>query len=100
MDAADGIKFLGVLAVDRERFSDTARLLATAAAARTRLYCLTPGFFACPRREAARRAVETLAAGHYQGRSSSRLCWRQDALMCPWSPRSRPCSPAPYSARP
>jgi DNA-binding CsgD family transcriptional regulator len=46
MDAADGVEFLGVLAADRERFSDAARLLAAADAARIRLYCLTPGFTA------------------------------------------------------
>ena len=48
MDAADGVEFLGVLAADRERFTDAARLLAAADAARTRLYCLTPGFTAAP----------------------------------------------------
>jgi hypothetical protein len=43
-DAAGGAEFLGVLAAARERFSDAARLLAAAGAARTRLQYLTPSF--------------------------------------------------------
>jgi hypothetical protein len=44
MGAADGVEFLGVLTAARERFSDAARLLAAADAARPRLQYLTPGF--------------------------------------------------------
>ena len=46
MDACDGIEFLGVLAAARERFSDAARLLAAADAARRPLQYLAPGFTA------------------------------------------------------
>jgi DNA-binding CsgD family transcriptional regulator len=55
MDAADGIGFLGVLATDRERFTDAAIFLAAADGARTRLRYLTPGFTA--HRRAADRAT-------------------------------------------
>jgi predicted ATPase/DNA-binding CsgD family transcriptional regulator len=46
MDACDGIELLGVLAAARERFSDAARLLAAADAARRPLGYLAPGFTA------------------------------------------------------
>jgi DNA-binding CsgD family transcriptional regulator len=46
MDACDGIELLGVLAAARERFSDAARLLAAAEAARRPLRYLAPGFTA------------------------------------------------------
>jgi len=46
MDACDGIELLGVLAAARERFSDAARLLAAADAARRPLLYLAPGFTA------------------------------------------------------
>src|SRR5271169_4559738 len=46
MDACDGIELLGVLAAARERFSDAARLLAAADAARRPLQYLAPGFTA------------------------------------------------------
>ena len=46
MDACDGIELLGVLAAARERFSDAARLLAAADAARQPLQYLAPGFTA------------------------------------------------------
>ena len=46
MDACDGIELLGVLAAARERFSDAARLLAAAEAARQPLGYLAPGFTA------------------------------------------------------
>jgi DNA-binding NarL/FixJ family response regulator len=46
MDACDGIELLGVLAAARERFTDAARLLAAADAARPPLLYLTPGFTA------------------------------------------------------
>ena len=55
MGAADGVEFLGVLAAARERFTDAARLLAAANAARPRLGYLTPGFTAA--RPAAARAA-------------------------------------------
>jgi predicted ATPase/DNA-binding CsgD family transcriptional regulator len=55
MDACDGIEFLGVLAAARERFTDAARLLAAADAARRPLGYLAPGFTA--NRGAAVRAV-------------------------------------------
>jgi predicted ATPase/DNA-binding CsgD family transcriptional regulator len=55
MDACDGIELLGVLAAARERFSDAARLLAAADAARRPLQYLAPGFTA--NRAAAARAV-------------------------------------------
>ena len=55
MDACDGIEFLGVLAAARERFSDAARLLAAADAARRPMQYLAPGFTA--NRDAAARAA-------------------------------------------
>jgi DNA-binding CsgD family transcriptional regulator len=55
MDACDGIELLGVLAAARERFSDAARLLAAAEAARQPLLYLAPGFTA--NRDAAARAA-------------------------------------------
>ena len=55
MAACDGIELLGVLAAARERFSDAARLLAAAAAARRPLQYLAPGFTAD--RDAAARAA-------------------------------------------
>jgi len=55
MDASDGIEFLGVLAAARERFSDAARLLGAAYAARQPLRYLAPGFTA--NRSAAARAA-------------------------------------------
>jgi DNA-binding CsgD family transcriptional regulator len=55
MDACDGIEFLGVLAAARERFSDAARLLAAADAARRPLQYLAPGFTA--NRDAAAHAA-------------------------------------------
>ena len=46
MGACDGIELAGVLAAARERFSDAARLLAAADAARQPLQYLAPGFTA------------------------------------------------------
>ena len=46
MDACDGIELLGVLAAARERYTDAARLLAAAEAARQPLLYLAPGFTA------------------------------------------------------
>jgi predicted ATPase/DNA-binding CsgD family transcriptional regulator len=57
MDACDGIELLGVLAAARERFTDAARLLAAADAARRPLQYLAPGFTA-NRRAAARAASQ------------------------------------------
>jgi DNA-binding CsgD family transcriptional regulator len=55
MDACDGIELLGVLAEARERFTDAARLLAAADAARQPLQYLAPGFTA--NRDAAAHAA-------------------------------------------
>ncbi|HYB87647.1 MAG TPA: LuxR C-terminal-related transcriptional regulator, partial [Streptosporangiaceae bacterium] len=55
MDACDGIELLGVLAAARERFTDAARMLAAAEAARRPLQYLAPGFTA--NRAAATSAV-------------------------------------------
>ena len=55
MDACDGTELLGVLAAARERFSDAARLLAAADAARRPLQYLAPGFTA--NRDAAAHAA-------------------------------------------
>jgi DNA-binding CsgD family transcriptional regulator len=55
MDACDGIELLGVLAAARERFTDAARLLAAADAARRPLQYLAPGFTA--NRDAAAHAA-------------------------------------------
>jgi predicted ATPase/DNA-binding CsgD family transcriptional regulator len=55
MGACDGIEVLGVLAAARERFTDAARLLAAADAARRPLGYLAPGFTA--NRGAAARAA-------------------------------------------
>ncbi len=75
MAASDGIELLGVLAAARERFTDAARLLGAADAARGRLGYLAPGFTAD--RGAAGRAVgevrgalgeEGFAAAREQGR--------------------------------
>jgi DNA-binding CsgD family transcriptional regulator len=55
MDACDGIELLGVLAAARERFTDAARLLAAADAARPPLQYLAPGFTA--NRDAAAHAA-------------------------------------------
>ena len=55
MDACDGIELLGVLAAARERFTDAARLLAAADAARQLLQYLAPGFTA--NRDAAAHAA-------------------------------------------
>ena len=55
MDACDGIELLGVLAAARERFTDAARLVAAADAARRPLQYLAPGFTA--NRDAAAHAA-------------------------------------------
>jgi hypothetical protein len=43
MSACDGLELLGVLAAERERPTDAARLLAAAGVARSPLGYLTPG---------------------------------------------------------
>jgi predicted ATPase/DNA-binding CsgD family transcriptional regulator len=73
MGAADGVEFLGVLAVTRERFNDAARLLAAADAARPRLSYLTPGFTA-DRQTAADAARQ---ARHTLGDNSFAQAWEQ-----------------------
>jgi predicted ATPase/DNA-binding CsgD family transcriptional regulator len=55
MGACDGVELLGVLAAARERYTDAARLLAAADAARRPLRYLAPGFTA--NRDAAARAA-------------------------------------------
>ena len=77
MDAADGVEFLGVLAAARERFSDAARLLAAANAARPKLGYLTPGFTA-GRRAAARAASQ---ARHILGDDSFAQAWEQGQAL-------------------
>jgi predicted ATPase/DNA-binding CsgD family transcriptional regulator len=76
MDASDGIELLGVLACARERYSDAARLLAAADAARPRLGYLTPGF-------AADRRAATLAA------SRARHTLGEDGFAQPWDQGQR-----------
>ena len=73
MDACDGIELLGVLAAARERFSDAARLLAAADAARRPLQYLTPGFTA--NRSAAARAASQ--ARHILGDDRFTQAWEQ-----------------------
>lgn len=57
MGTCDGIELLGVLAAARERFTDAARLLAAAGAARQPLQYLAPGF-------TANRGAAAQAASH------------------------------------
>ena len=73
MDACDGIELLGVLAAARERYSDAARLLAAADAARRPLLYLTPGFTA-NRAAAARAASE---ARHVLGEDRFTQAWEE-----------------------
>ena len=73
MDACDGIELLGVLAAARERFSDAARLLAAADAARRPLLYLAPGFTA--NRDAAARAASQ--ARHTLGDDRFTQAWKQ-----------------------
>jgi predicted ATPase/DNA-binding CsgD family transcriptional regulator len=61
MAACDGTELLGVLAAARERFSDAARMLAAAEAARVPLQYLAPGYTA-DRVAAARAASEARRA--------------------------------------
>jgi predicted ATPase/DNA-binding CsgD family transcriptional regulator len=67
MDACDGIELLGVLAAARERFSDAARLLAAAEAARQPLQYLATGFTANrgAAAHAARQARTALGDGRF-----------------------------------
>ena len=73
MDACDGIELLGVLAAARERFTDAARLLAAADAARRPLQYLAPGFTA--NRSAAARAASQ--ARHTLGDDRFTQAWKQ-----------------------
>ena len=73
MDACDGIELLGVLAAARERFSDAARLLAAADAARRPLRYLAPGFTA--NRDAAADAASQ--ARHILGDDRFTQAWEQ-----------------------
>ncbi len=73
MGACDGIELLGVLAAARERFSDAARLLAAADAARQPLRYLAPGFTA--NRDAAASAASQ--AGHVLGDDRFPQAWEQ-----------------------
>jgi predicted ATPase/DNA-binding CsgD family transcriptional regulator len=77
MDTSDGIELLGVLAAARERFSDAARLLAAADAARPRLLYLTPSFTAG--RRAAARAVGQ--ARHTLGNDSFTRAWEEGRAL-------------------
>ena len=73
MDACDGIELLGVLAAARERFTDAARLLAAADAARRPLLYLAPGFTA--NRDAAARAASQ--ARHALGEDRFTQAWEE-----------------------
>ena len=73
MDACDGIELLGVLAAARERFSDAARLLSAADAARRPLRYLAPGFTA-NRGAAARAATQ---ARHALGDDRFTQAWEE-----------------------
>ena len=73
MPASDGIELLGVLAAARERFTDAARLLAAADAARQPLRYLAPGFTA--NRDAAASAASQ--AGHVLGDDRFTQAWEQ-----------------------
>jgi predicted ATPase/DNA-binding CsgD family transcriptional regulator len=73
MDACDGIELLGVLATARERFSDAARLLAAAEAARQLLQYLASGFTA-NRGAAARAATQ---ARHSLGDDRFTQAWEE-----------------------
>ena len=73
MDACDGIELLGVLAAARERYTDAARLLAAADAARRPLQYLTPGFTA--NRDAAAHAVSQ--ARHILGEDRFTQAWEE-----------------------
>ena len=77
MDACDGIELLGVLAAARERFSDAARLLAAAAAARRPLQYLAPGFTA--NRGAAARAASQ--ARHALGEDRFTQAWAEGQAL-------------------
>jgi len=77
MDACDGIELLGVLAAARERFTDAARLLAAADAARPPLRYLTPGFTAA--RAAAARAASR--ARHVLGDNRFTEAWEQGQAL-------------------
>jgi len=73
MGACDGIELLGVLAAARERFTDTARLLAATDPARQPLRYLTPGFTA--NRGAAAGAISQ--ARHVLGDDRFTQAWEE-----------------------
>ena len=77
MAASDGIEFLGVLAAARERFTDAARLLAAADAARRPLRYLAPGFTA--NRSAAARAASQ--ARHILGDDRFTQAWDEGQAL-------------------
>jgi DNA-binding CsgD family transcriptional regulator len=71
------VELLGILAAARERFSDAARLLAAANAARPPLGYLTPGFTAA--REAANCAASQ--ARHMLGNDTFAQTWEQGQAL-------------------
>ena len=73
MDTCDGIELLGMLAAARERYSDAARLLAAADAARRPLQYLAPGFTAS--RVAAEHAANQ--ARHLLGEDQFTEVWEE-----------------------
>ena len=77
MAACDGIELLGVLAAARERFTDAARLLAAADAARQSLRYLAPGFTA-NRQAAARTASQ---ARHALGDDRFTQAWDEGQAL-------------------
>ena len=77
MDACDGIELLGVLAAARERYTDAARLLAAADAARRPLQYLAPGFAA--NRSAAARAASQ--ARHFLGDDRFTQAWEEGQAL-------------------
>jgi predicted ATPase/DNA-binding CsgD family transcriptional regulator len=77
MDASDGIELLGVLAAERERYPDAARLLAAADAARPPLGYLAPGYTA--NRGAAEHAIGQ--ARHALGDDRFTQAWEQGQAL-------------------
>jgi predicted ATPase/DNA-binding CsgD family transcriptional regulator len=77
MDASDGIELLGVLAAERERYPDAARLLAAADAARPPLGYLAPGYTA--NRGAAEHAIGQ--ARHALGDDRFTQAWEQGRAL-------------------
>jgi hypothetical protein len=90
MDGCDGIELLGVLAAARERFSDAARLLAAAVAARRPLQYPASGFTA--NRGAAARAASQARA------SSATTASRRHGKKAKDSPSTTPWPMPPAKA--